>query len=181
MIARHLAMLCLIYLALVLQTGMGRDFPGFGLPLWLPGIVLVICVRKIQGSACLVWAGLLGLGLDCQSLTPLGVHLATATIIASLLIWIQSDAGLQGLMATVMSIMGTTFVWQVSTALVHRFVDHQQRDIWQTIVSAGISAGNTTCLAAIVLVGAQAVWAIIRPRHAATVSLNNQWSMLTGK
>lgn len=181
MITRHLAIGCLIYLALALQTGIARDCMIFESDSWLPGIVVVACVLTTDGAACLIWAALLGLGLDCQSLDHLGVHVVVATFVASLLIWIRSDARSQGIMAIAMYVFGATFLWKLATEMIHGVVDHRSWDLMQSLTLAGFSAACTSGLTGALLIGVSLVKSAGRLRKSSSVSLNNQWSMLTGK
>lgn len=78
----HLYLTALLYLAAVLQMGHVFEFSGsFANPAWV-WLVLVAAVRRVEGSALLIWGAGVGLCADCVSASPLGLQLICGVIFA---------------------------------------------------------------------------------------------------
>lgn len=181
MIARHLAIACLIYTVLAVQPGLSNDIAAIGFRPWLPGIALVACVLLTNDSASLVWAGVLGFGVDCQSLDRLGVNVVVATIVASGLMRAKSDNRPQGAISVVVLVFVGTFVWRIAGAIVHGLLDGQSFDVVQLVTFASLAAVGTSVLSLCLSIGGRLLLAAGTSQRTSARLLNNHWSMLTGK
>jgi cell shape-determining protein MreD len=181
MITRHLAIACLIYTVLVLQPSTTSDFAAVSIRLWLPGMAVVACVLMFDGAASLVWAGILGLGIDCQSVDKLGVHLVIATLVVSVLITMRADSRSPGSVAVAAFVFGATFVWRTAAWIAHGLLDGRSIDVSQLGVCASFDAVCTSASVLALSLTGRMLMKAVSPQQDSSVSLGNRWSMLTGK
>lgn len=179
--ARRLTLACLIYAALAWQPGLETCLREFPFRIWLPGLALAGCLLLAHDSERLVWAGLLGFGIDCLSGQRLGIHLILTTLVGILLsvcIGIRSSPG--PLSVGFIVFAGTT-LWRGGSAALHGILEGQSSEFVNLARSASAD-GLLTALIAFVLafIGRLCVSAA-QPTQRSSLSLKNRWSMLTGE
>lgn len=181
MIARHLAVLCLMYAALTLQPGLGPETNAVQFRLWLPAVVLVAGVILLRGTASLFWAGVLGLSIDCLAGGRLGVNMVIATIVAAGInsLW-TTDRDWPGLLTVEMSLFLATVLWRSGAALVDSAIDRRFLPLTSLIQPALVEAASTAVFVVVALLPVQlGIW-LRRPQDGPAVLLANRWTMLTG-
>ena len=177
---RHLAVACLIYLALAVQPSLGS---GLVFPLfrpWLPGIAVVVCVMLTDGAMSFVWPGVLGLAIDSLSGDRLGVHVIAATIVAIAIKTLQPNGWSRSIVVIGAFTLFGTFLWRSMAAMSHSYQYRYAIDLTRCLVPALIEGFSTTALLVGILLTCRLLMNAIRPRQTSSMSLTNRWSMLTG-
>ena len=180
MMGRQAIIACLIYLSLVLQAS-GRDgLTYFGMQIWLPGIAFVACHSLTNGTASLVWSGILGFGLDCLGTEQMGMNLAIITLISLGILLVRSGERQPTILLYGLFGFVSTFLWRAAVLAIHCRLDHQLLPL-TSILTMAASNGLSV---AVVIVTCRTLQFLLRrgfsPRRTSTVSLSNRWSMLTG-
>jgi rod shape-determining protein MreD len=181
MIARHLVIVCLIYMALVFQTSLSNGSNQSAIQPWLPGLALAACVLLTDSSASLVWAGLLGLGVDCLADSHLGVNLIVTILVVSGLVALRRETRSQGIMMIGISLFAGTFLWRTAIATINAHLDRRPIDLSQLIIVPLTSAFSSTLIVVSMVIVGRMAMTIVRGQPTSSVSLANRWSMLTGE
>lgn len=178
---RHLAIAWMVYAALVLQPGASGDIAIRCFCPWIPGIVVVACALVFEGPASLIWAAILGLGVDCLSVNRPGIHLVLATLTVSGIAALRSDHRSAGVISVGVLVFGASFVWRMAASVVNALLDRHPFDIANLASSASGDGGGTALIAIAGMVGWRLTISAFRSQNLSSISLNNRWSMLTEK
>jgi rod shape-determining protein MreD len=179
MIARQLAIACLIYLALVIQPSLGDGLGHSMFRPWLPGIVVVTCVWSLGRSSGLICSALLGLGIDCLSGGKLGIHFIVATIVAMSLMLLRTNARSPVVVIGMLAFFAA-FTWRCMAAVAHASLGHQSFEVNQIIAPAATDGVSTSVLFIGVLLLYRVLITAFQPQPVSSVALTNRWSMLSG-
>ena len=180
MIARHLVTVCLIYASMVLQSSVSNDVAFGSFRPWLPGVALVACVVMHNRVAGLVWASLLGLGVDSVSADRLGVHVVLVTLVAIGLSMMQQEGRSHGAVYTGVLVLAATSLWRSLSAAIQGILADQRFDFPRVLISAFGDGVYTAVLTIVVLLFVRLLTNAIRPqKSSSTIPLTNRWSMLT--
>jgi hypothetical protein len=187
MMTRHLIVACIVYLALVLQPSLSSDLASIPMRPWLPGIALAACLSLIKGSGSLIWAAILGLGVDGQSVEQLGVHLILATLIATMLLTASGDLlrfhshsfSPPGVIITFVGVFSATFVWRFAASVIHSHFDRHTVTLDQIAWSACYVGIGSAVVASVAIMAVRLMASSLHGRQATSVALDNQWNMLT--
>lgn len=177
MIARQLIVAGLIYLALVLQTTVIGDFPDIAFRPWLPGLILVVCIRFSDDAAGLVWSAILGLGVDCLSTERLGIQLTIAVLIAVGTQQMLTDKPSMGIVTTGFLVFAATLIWRGIACVTQGILVRQPIELFDVTLSACGSGCATAGLAIALMVLGRIVLTGTRSRPTQSPSRNNRWSM----
>ena len=181
MMVRHLTIACSIYASLVIQASWNPDLILTPFRLWLPGFAFLVCLACTRGIVCLIWSAILGLGVDCLAGDRMGVNVVIVTLLTTGLLFIRSDDRqptmiLHGVLAFVAIVL-----WRGSALFVRSLLDHQPYE-FRTAFTLACSNGLS---AAVIVIAVIFLHRLLKnafsPRQAATISLTNRWSMLTGR
>jgi rod shape-determining protein MreD len=178
MIARQLTIACVIYLALILQPSLGDVLGQIGYMPWLPGIAVMACAGLTGGTSSLVCSALVGLGIDCLSEGKLGIHMVSATLMATMLMILQFSRR-RHLIVIALFAFTVTFLWRNAAGLAHGLAGHQTFEVSLCVTHAATSGVATTALLLGMIVIYRALITGFWPHSARSVSLSNHWSMLS--
>lgn len=180
MMTRFAVTAALVSLALVLQSTIAPILGWEQMRPWFPGMVLVASVFLNQGTAGILWAALLGLGIDSLSSERVGVQLAIATVIASLLAAALEETPSRGTMIYSIFVIVSTFLWRSLNVLTQAWLVGELVDPMRVLILASGDASYTTAIVLFLTTAYRLVRRVIhRQESRSTFSLNNQWSMLT--
>ncbi len=148
---------------------------------WLPGIVLVASVVLTEGMVSVIWAGILGFGVDCLSIERLGVHLVVATAVAVGIILVRNDERPHGVILFGSLVFSATFLWRSLAAVIHGILDRSAFDFSSVSGFALIEAISTAGLVVGAMLCCRLVIRVLKPKEQSSIVLANRWSMLSGK
>jgi rod shape-determining protein MreD len=179
MMLRHMATACLIYLTLLLQTGIAVDLTmHHDCKPWFPGIALIICVLLHEGPASLVWSATLGLATDGLSGERLGFHTVIVTIVAMGLLAAKQDIRSFGTLPIIVFIFVGTFAWRTFSVTAFYLLARQSQNFLQLMQYELVGALYTALMTAVLLLFVDLV--NVRKRAGSHPPiLTNRWSMLT--
>lgn len=177
--ARQLAVACLVYGTLVIQPGVTDDLAFGSLRPWMPGIAVVVCALTFEGPAALLWAGVLGLGVDCQSVERPGIHLMIATLTAGGLISVRPDNRSLNMLSIGLFVFGASFVWRMAASIVHALLDRHRFSPVDFALSASWDGFSTAILVTIFVLVWRGLRTSIRSERQSAIQLDNRWSMLS--
>lgn len=181
LMVRNLAIVCLIYVVLVVQPSVSGELAVGSFRPWLPGIAVVACGLVVDGPASLLWAAFLGLGIDCQSVERPGINLIISTLIASAVIAFRTNDRSHGAIPVALFVFAASLAWRMAASIIHSFIDRQPPAIVNLASSACWDGFSSALLTIAVMIAWRLLINSIRPQSLSSMSLNNRWSMLTEK
>ena len=175
----HLVTACLIYISLIAQSCVASDLAFHHFRPWFPGIVLAISVLLHAETAGLIWAGILGLAVDCLSGERLGVNLVISTFVAMGLMMTRHDIDSNRPVLLCVFVFAGTLLWRfvsMSTRAVLDGRDAMIHDIFT--IAFGDSIYSTVLISALVLSFCLTWKAFARRETTTSITFSNRWAML---
>lgn len=178
---RHLLLILFVYGLLTIQVGCSRELSSSLLPVWLPGLALMLCLEFSTGAMLLAWTACVGLLTDCLSVDPLGTNAIIATVIGIMVTLIRAEGRVSTITSVVVTTLLTTFVWRFASMTVLSLVETQSINL-EKFAQIAIKNSLSNAAVAWALMLLMTFWRLMGARDAGpSLSLRNRWTMLTNQ
>jgi rod shape-determining protein MreD len=153
---RHAGILCLLYLAVVVQTSVVTDLPPMGRP-FLPALMLMVMAAWCHPVVSILWAGFMGFVLDGISTERLGIQLGLAAILALGLQLLRPIWRRRGPVSMTVCTLVVALFWRALSPMTCAVLSGRVVDPHVTLNSALRDGAATAVVALVVFVAGRAL------------------------